>query len=100
MNVPDNTQDAPQNRAPDTTPSAERLIPRYLAAMVPVYPCRLLPTRHCPASYRGLCGDEFDRPCARYESDDETPWLPELDANPRARIVCPRSQCALLRATS
>lgn len=41
----------------------------------PVHPCRRIPTRHCPVIYDGVCGD---RPCARYESDDETPWLPEL----------------------
>jgi hypothetical protein len=41
----------------------------------PVHPCRLMPTRPCPASYRGVCGD---RPCARFESTDETPWQPEV----------------------
>jgi hypothetical protein len=38
--------------------------------------CTILPTRKCPKSY----GDEGcgDRLCARFESDDETPWLPEI----------------------
>lgn len=52
--------------------------PRYEGPMRPVFPCREMPTRHCPASYGEICGD--DRPCARYESEDETPWLPELYA--------------------
>lgn len=30
-----------------------------------------MPTRGCPPSYGGECGE---RPCARYESEDETPW--------------------------
>lgn len=34
--------------------------------------CRRMETRTCPPSYNGPCGD---RPCARFESDDETPWL-------------------------
>lgn len=37
----------------------------------PKYPCRELETRACPKSYGDVCGD---RPCARYESEDETPW--------------------------
>lgn len=97
MNVPDSTQHAPKNRAGDTTPSAEHRIPQYLAAMAPVHPCRILPTRHCPAVFDAVCGD---RPCARYESDDEAPWLPELNSNPRATITCPCAHCALLRSTS
>lgn len=55
--------------------NASSVVPEYLAPMEPRYPCRQLETRHCPASYNGLCGD---RPCARYESEDEAPWLPEL----------------------
>lgn len=43
----------------------------------PEHPCRVMPTRSCPRAYAGVCGD---RPCARFESDDETPWLPELPA--------------------
>ena len=50
--------------------------PRYHGLMEPVFPCREMPTRHCPAVYEGTCGE---RPCARYESSDEAPWLPELD---------------------
>ena len=34
--------------------------------------CRLMPTRNCPAVYNGPCGE---RPCARFESDDQGPWL-------------------------
>jgi hypothetical protein len=37
----------------------------------PPYPCREMPTRGCPDSYGGVCGD---RPCARYESEDPAPW--------------------------
>ena len=56
----------------------------YRAPMEPRWPCREMTTRHCPAIYEhvengvrvGGCGD--DRPCARYESEDETPWLPEI----------------------
>jgi hypothetical protein len=42
----------------------------------PVYPCRITETRHCPAIYAGVCGD--DRPCARQESDSGMVWLPEI----------------------
>lgn len=44
--------------------------------MDPVHACRVLPTRHCPAVYGDVCGA---RPCARFESEDEAPWLPELE---------------------
>lgn len=47
----------------------------YRGPMDPEYPCREMPTRHCPALYEGVCGE---RPCARFQSEDETPWLPEL----------------------
>ncbi|NUP19245.1 MAG: hypothetical protein HOZ81_24765 [Streptomyces sp.] len=33
--------------------------------------CRIMETRTCPESYNGPCGD---RPCARFESEDPTPW--------------------------
>lgn len=39
------------------------------------FPCRLIPTRSCPKSYNSVCGE---RPCARLESEDETPWIPEV----------------------
>jgi hypothetical protein len=39
-----------------------------------------MPTRHCPAVYDGQCGP--DRPCARFESEDETPWLSEMTTHP------------------
>jgi hypothetical protein len=38
----------------------------------PLAACRRMETRTCPPSYNGPCGD---RPCARFESDDPTPWL-------------------------
>ncbi len=44
--------------------------------MNPEFPCREMPTRHCPAVYHGVCGD--GRLCARFESSDETPWWPEI----------------------
>lgn len=56
------------------------LRPPYSGPMQPVHPCRQIPTRHCPAVYGAECGD---RPCARFESEDETPWLPELPAAAR-----------------
>lgn len=34
--------------------------------------CRRMETRTCPQAYNGPCGG---RPCARFESDDPTPWL-------------------------
>jgi hypothetical protein len=40
----------------------------------PDIPCRILPTRTCPESYGESCGD---RPCARYESEAEEPWIKE-----------------------
>jgi len=52
---------------------------RYFGEFSPVYPCRIMTARHCPAIYDGVCGD---RPCARLESKDEAPWLPELDPGP------------------
>lgn len=51
------------------------LSPRFNGPMDPVYPCREMPTRHCPAAYDAECGD---RPCARFQSTDETPWVPEV----------------------
>jgi len=50
---------------------------RMLGPMNPVYPCRILQTRHCPAVYDDTC-DAWSLPCARYESTDETPWVPEV----------------------
>ncbi len=41
----------------------------------PEHPCRIMPTRRCPPPYDGVCGD---RPCARFESDDLSPWLIDL----------------------
>lgn len=59
-------------------------IPQYLAWLRPLHPCRQLPTRHCPAVFEGVCGD---RPCARYESDDASPWAAELDARTAAEAA-------------
>jgi hypothetical protein len=47
----------------------------------PDHPCREMPTRACPALYEGVCGERL---CARFESDDETPWLLELGRDVRA----------------
>lgn len=35
------------------------------------YPCRVMPTRHCPIVYGAACGE---KPCARFESNDVQPW--------------------------
>lgn len=59
---------------------------RYLGYMQPSHPCRVMPTRHCPDVYEDVCGD---RPCARFESEDEAPWLPEIQADVRRRIGLP-----------
>lgn len=49
--------------------------PFYNGPMDPRYPCRILPTRHCPAIWNALC--PAPGPCARFESEDEAPWRPE-----------------------
>lgn len=49
---------------------------RFRGPMDPVFPCRVMPTRHCPAMYAEVCGD---RPCARFESEDDGPWLAEQE---------------------
>lgn len=49
--------------------------PQMTGLFEPEHPCREMPTRHCPVVYQSTCGD---RPCARFESDDEAPWLPEM----------------------
>lgn len=51
--------------------------PIYDAPMEPRFPCRLMKTRHCPAVYNGQCSDR--QPCARFESTDPHPWLPEVE---------------------
>lgn len=43
----------------------------------PEHPCRVMETRPCPTDYAGTCGD---RPCARFESDDPTPWAVDVAA--------------------
>lgn len=63
---------------------AEPAKPVYLGYLKPRDPCREMPTRHCPAVYGEPCGE---RPCARYHSDDEAPWL--------AEIACPMCGQAL-----
>lgn len=52
-----------------------RLMPMFYQVYAPVYPCRKIETRHCPARYRSVCGE---RPCARYESEDPWPWVAEI----------------------
>ncbi|WP_330349251.1 hypothetical protein [Streptomyces sp. NBC_00582] len=56
---------------------------RYAAEHAPADDamCRVMETRTCPPSYYGPCGD---RPCARFESNDPTPWLDGAEA-PAAR---------------
>lgn len=39
--------------------------------------CRIMPTRKCPKSRPDGCGK---LPCARFESDDETPWTQASEA--------------------
>ncbi len=56
----------------------------FYGPMEPVYPCREMPTRHCPAIYDTTCGV---RPCARYESEDPYPWVPECLHPPGDRVV-------------
>lgn len=61
----------------------DMIVSVYHRAMEPVFPCRVLCTRHCPIIYEAQCAP--DQPCARYESEDETPWLAELESDPRVR---------------
>lgn len=52
--------------------------PQFIGPMQPVYPCREMATRHCPAMYGTVCGERL---CARFESeDDQSMWLPEVAA--------------------
>jgi hypothetical protein len=50
----------------------------------PEFPCRVMDTRGCPDSYGDVCGP---RPCARFESDNGTPWLTEPDREERPMTV-------------
>lgn len=58
-----------------------------------VHACRVMPTRPCPVSYADVCGP---RPCARFESSDESPWEHELRTGeqPRHRPGCECIGCA------
>lgn len=60
----------------------------YHDVFEPVHPCREMPTRHCPAVYKDVCGSS--RPCARFESWDETPWRPEIEAHECAGYIVRR----------
>lgn len=57
----------------------------YRGPMEPAYPCRVMPTRHCPAIFEHIQhgvpvgGCKAEEPCARYESEEEWPWLVELN---------------------
>lgn len=51
--------------------------PIMLAPMHPYFACDVLESRHCPAVYGTTC-QAFKRSCARYESRDIGPWLPEM----------------------
>lgn len=42
----------------------------------PEKPCRVTPTRGCPMLRPAGCEGH---PCARYESDDETPWAMDVE---------------------
>jgi hypothetical protein len=42
----------------------------YFGYFEPDNPCRIMDTRSCPPA--GTCSG----PCARFESDDPTPWIP------------------------
>lgn len=44
----------------------------------PMYPCRQMETRHCPARYSQFYEGCHERPCARFESEDPWPWVAEL----------------------
>ena len=62
--------------------------PIYLDRFEPLYPCRHMETRHCPAVYESMCGDHHDQNgnisvCARYESDNPEPWWPEIEGAPQ-----------------
>lgn len=57
----------------------------YRGPMDPAYPCRELPTRHCPALYEHVKHGESvggcapDEPCARFDRERHpSPWLTEL----------------------
>lgn len=53
--------------------------------------CREMPTRTCPALY-GAQGCKPPTPCARFESDDETPWLADTESTSArlARVTAER----------
>lgn len=51
------------------------MIPKYYDRFEPVFACRKMESRHCPAVYDSTCDD---RPCARFESEDSDPWVPEV----------------------
>ena len=98
MNLPDPAQHAPMNRADDTTPSDWRPVtPRYAAPMEPWFPCRRMPTRHCPAIYDARCDD--DGPCARYESESWEPWYPELEHVDNPACLCLPCQARRAKVT-
>lgn len=68
--------------------------PQYRGQMDPVHPCRLIPTRHCPALLHSTCDEArevMDRnnpkstvepiTCARFEMSNERSygfWVPEI----------------------
>lgn len=55
------------------------ITPQYLGRFDPRPACRVMNTRHCPVVYEATC-DDLGKVCARFESEDEGPWLPELHA--------------------
>lgn len=54
--------------------------PIYIGPFEPKFPCREMPTRHCPAIYGEVCGD---RACGRYgpitDKQAREIWLPEIE---------------------
>lgn len=56
---------------PTTPMSSAQWDDEHATEEPPLATCRRMETRTCPAAYNGPCAD---RPCARFESDDETPW--------------------------
>lgn len=47
-------------------------------------PCRLMPTRRCPDVFTEGCAEGA---CARFESDDEAPWLEQLELEAKGQAL-------------
>jgi hypothetical protein len=66
-----------ENENPVKEDEPGEIRPEYLGPMEPRYPCREIPTRHCPAALGSQCPAG---PCARYDLTDDSVWLPEIGA--------------------